>query len=585
MNNFRKVFDSMKNIGIYIIEKESHTIIYCNQKFKELVPKAEVSLGCYEIGMDICGQCPLEYYESNKEKENIFLRESKVYGGMVEISVEEMLWEDKIPAYVMMIIPQLSSEETRDYYIHDHVMDTVVNKICEETYCCNLTKNIYKRYTWNNRGNLQYTQKGTVDQLLESFLSELHTSDQRRCRKVNTAKKLESYFRHNKNYLHDELRLYSPEGTYRWISCRMLPLENMYGKDTIAVMVIRDINTRKTLQEQMQHNLATTYKAIPGGVCTMMLDKKLTIISANEEFYKMLGKKEEDYANGYLEHIYPEDQIRILEHVEAKQKKKENIDITYRVMDDAGEIRWLQVRGIHFGEASGYPIYLMLRTDITLIMEAQKQIEEEQARYKKYADNVIDTLSNLVEFRDLASGEHIKRTRGLTRIILECYNKKYPEFAISSNTVEKISRAAALHDVGKIAITDTILNKPAKLTQEEMEVMKTHTLKGYEIIKALDIEEDREQKQYSMDIAKYHHERWDGKGYPEHLKGDEIPLWSQVVSIVDVYDALVSPRVYKEAYTHEKSIKMILGGECGTFNPMLLECMKDTAPLLKNEYK
>ena len=123
------------------------------------------------------------------------------------------------------------------------------------------------------------------------------------------------------------------------------------------------------------------------------------------------------------------------------------------------------------------------------------------------------------------------------------------------------------------------------MTEEEMEIMKTHTTKGYEIIEALDLNEDAQQKQYSMDIAKYHHERWDGNGYPEQLKGDEIPFWSQVVSIVDVYDALVSTRVYKEAYTHEQAMEMILNGECGVFNPVLLECLQDTAELLKNEYK
>lgn len=115
--------------------------------------------------------------------------------------------------------------------------------------------------------------------------------------------------------------------------------------------------------------------------------------------------------------------------------------------------------------------------------------------------------------------------------------------------------------------------------------MKTHTTKGYEIIRGFKLNDDEEQERYSLDIAKYHHERWDGKGYPEGLQGDEIPLWSQIVGIVDVYDALVSPRVYKKAFSHEKAMEMILAGECGTFNPILLECLKDAEELLKNEYK
>lgn len=142
-----------------------------------------------------------------------------------------------------------------------------------------------------------------------------------------------------------------------------------------------------------------------------------------------------------------------------------------------------------------------------------------------------------------------------------------------------------MHDVGKISISDTILNKKGRLTDEEMEIMKTHTTKGYEIIRGFKLNDDEEQERYSLDIAKYHHERWDGKGYPEGLQGDEIPLWSQIVGIVDVYDALVSPRVYKKAFSHEKAMEMILAGECGTFNPILLECLKDAEELLKNEYK
>ena len=114
--------------------------------------------------------------------------------------------------------------------------------------------------------------------------------------------------------------------------------------------------------------------------------------------------------------------------------------------------------------------------------------------------------------------------------------------------------------------------------------MKEHTVKGYEILKTLNLSFDEEQRQYCLDISRYHHERWDGGGYPDHLRGNEIPIWSQVVSIVDVYDALVSPRVYKKASSHEKALEMILNGECGSFNPMLLECLKESVQLLEEEY-
>lgn len=146
MWNFERVLDAITNAGIYIIEKRSHTIIYCNKRFKELVPAAEVSLGCYEIGMDICNRCPLESYDPAKKGKNVFLRESHVFGGMVEVSVDEILWEDKIPAYIVTIIPQMKAEETKNYYLYNRSIDRVVKKISVATVSLNLTKYKQKLY-------------------------------------------------------------------------------------------------------------------------------------------------------------------------------------------------------------------------------------------------------------------------------------------------------------------------------------------------------------------------------------------------------------------------------------------------------
>ena len=162
-------------------------------------------------------------------------------------------------------------------------------------------------------------------------------------------------------------------------------------RDTLAVLVIRNIHTRKVLQVRTQNNLEATYKAIPGGVCTMRVDKNLSIISANEEFYRMMGETQADYENGYLEHIYPKDAERVSAYFHLQAERKADLEITYRVLDINGDVHWMQVKGIHCGKADGYPVYMLLRTDITLIIEAQRQIEEEQEKYRKYADNVIDT--------------------------------------------------------------------------------------------------------------------------------------------------------------------------------------------------
>ena len=138
-----------------------------------------------------------------------------------------------------------------------------------------------------------------------------------------------------------------------------------------------------------------------------------------------------------------------------------------------------------------------------------------------------------------------------------------------------IATASALHDIGKIGIDEKILNKPGRLTPEEYEIMKTHSVIGYDMLNSIELYQDEELVKVAKEICRWHHERYDGRGYPDGLKGEEIPVSAQVVSLADVYDALVSERVYKKAFSHEQAMNMILNGECGAFNPILLECLKD----------
>lgn len=198
-------------------------------------------------------------------------------------------------------------------------------------------------------------------------------------------------------------------------------------------------------------------------------------------------------------------------------------------------------------------------------------IEKQSKELEKVNNFIIDTLSTIVEFRDLDTGQHIKRIRRLTRILLDTLAKKHKEYGLTKEMIEIISNASAMHDIGKISIPDNILLKPGKLSEEEFEIMKTHTTKGCRLLHSLNYIHTSDYFKYSYDICRYHHERWDGKGYPDGLQGDQIPIWAQVVSIADVYDALTSMRVYKSAYTHEQAVKMILNGECGQFNPALIE--------------
>lgn len=209
-------------------------------------------------------------------------------------------------------------------------------------------------------------------------------------------------------------------------------------------------------------------------------------------------------------------------------------------------------------------------------------VNEQVDKLNKINQSMVETLAALIEFRDCESGEHVKRIRGLTDILMNAVSDMYPEYYVTKTEIEKINAASVLHDVGKIAIPDGILNKPGRLTFEEYEIMKTHTVKGCEILSQIPEIIDADIFKYSYDICRHHHERWDGRGYPDGLKGDDISIWAQVVAIADVYDALTSPRVYKAAFDVETAVKMINGGECGVFNPKVLDALNKSLDIIVN---
>lgn len=213
--------------------------------------------------------------------------------------------------------------------------------------------------------------------------------------------------------------------------------------------------------------------------------------------------------------------------------------------------------------------------ELNLHREHLEELVERQAvKLRESQDVLMDALSSVVEHRNVESGQHILRIRMFTKILLENIMHSYPEYALNEHTIDIISSASALHDIGKISIPDAILNKPGPLTGEEFAIMKTHSEKGCEILARLDRMNDKEYLQYAYRICRYHHERWDGKGYPDGLKGDSIPICAQAVGIADAYDALTTDRVYKKALSPETAYTMILNGECGAFSPNLLECFK-----------
>ena len=223
-------------------------------------------------------------------------------------------------------------------------------------------------------------------------------------------------------------------------------------------------------------------------------------------------------------------------------------------------------------------LYAKQRRLISLVTD---QIREKE----KNNQMMISILSQIVEFRNSESGSHVLHINIITGMLLERLMQKTDQYHLQWSDQFLITTASALHDIGKIGIDEKILNKPGKLTKEEFEIMKTHTLIGASMLKSIEMYQNEKLLQVAYQICRWHHERYDGKGYPDGLKGEEIPISAQVVAIADVYDALVGKRVYKKAFSHETAIHMILNGECGAFNPLLLECLTDIQNRLKEETK
>lgn len=227
-----------------------------------------------------------------------------------------------------------------------------------------------------------------------------------------------------------------------------------------------------------------------------------------------------------------------------------------------------------------YDPYAMLRRVENILdlylhkQHLEAQLKEQKELRQQSVDAMVDALSSIIEYRSVETGQHILRIRHFTRVLLEEVARSCPEYQLTEETIAIICSASALHDIGKIAIPDEILMKAGKLTGAEREIMQTHAATGCRILASLENMADKEYLRYAHEICRYHHERWDGGGYPEGLRGDAIPICAQVVGLADVYDALTSRRVYKEAYSFSKAVNMIFRGECGAFSPKLLDCFK-----------
>ena len=226
----------------------------------------------------------------------------------------------------------------------------------------------------------------------------------------------------------------------------------------------------------------------------------------------------------------------------------------------------------------------------TLMLYAKQKrlvrlVAEQVYEKEKSNSTMINILSHIVEFRNGESGMHVLHIQTATDILLHTLVQKTDKYHLTAADISLISTASALHDIGKIVIPEEILNKPGRLTAEEFAIIKNHTVAGAQMLQDLGqaIARDEPLLQVAHAICRWHHERWDGNGYPDRLKGDEIPIAAQVVALADVYDALTSERCYKHAYDHDTALRMILNGECGAFNPLLLDCLRESSEQLRTE--
>ena len=304
---------------------------------------------------------------------------------------------------------------------------------------------------------------------------------------------------------------------------------------------------------------------------TEILQDKYQIIEAENgnECVEKLEKYGNDIALILLDIVMPKmDGFAVLEYMNQEQWI-DDIPVIVISGEDSEEYIWrayeagavdyirrpFDMRIVYQRVFNMIKLYAKQRRLVTLVTE---QIYEKE----KNNQMMISILSHIMEFRNGESGLHVHHINVLTSMLLERLVQKTDRYHLSWSDQLMITTASALHDIGKMGIDENILNKPGRLTKEEFEEMKKHTLIGASMLKSLELYQDEKLVQIAYQICRWHHERYDGKGYPDGLKGEEIPIAAQVVSIADVYDALTSERVYKSAYTHEKAIEMILNGEC-----------------------
>ena len=327
-------------------------------------------------------------------------------------------------------------------------------------------------------------------------------------------------------------------------------------------------------------------------ILTDMLGEEFDILEASDglEAIEQIEKYDDQISLVLLDIVMPNlDGFGVL----AKMNEKHWIqDIPVIIISSENASSFVE-RGYELGATDyiqrPFDTLVVRRRSLNTIMLYGKQkalkglIEEQIYKREKEQSLMIDILSHAVEFRNGESGMHVLHVHTITEMLLNRLVQKTDKYPLTQKQIHLIGNASALHDIGKISIPAEILNKPGRFTPEEFAIMKAHTVEGAKMLGDIPFRRNEALIKVGYEICRWHHERYDGGGYPDGLKGDEIPIAAQVVSMADVYDALTSERVYKPAYTHEEALAMIAHGECGAFNPLLLECLQDISDALKQE--
>lgn len=351
--------------------------------------------------------------------------------------------------------------------------------------------------------------------------------------------------------------------------------EEETDKDRIRqqILIVDDSEMNREILKEMLHDDYRILEAENGKECVAMLEQYGTGISLI-----------------LLDIVMPEmDGFEVLSYMN-REKWIEDIPVIMISSEDSDSyIRRAYELGVSDYISRPFDakvVYRRVYNTIKLYAKQRRLTNMIRAQiYEKEKNNrmMVSILSHIVEFRNGESGLHVLHINMLTEKLLDRLVQKTDKYNLTASERSLITTASSLHDIGKIGIDDKILNKPGKLTKEEFEIMKTHTLIGASMLKDMGMYQNEKLIKIAYQICRWHHERYDGKGYPDGLKGEDIPIAAQVVSLADVYDALSSERVYKKAFSHEKTMEMILAGECGQFNPLLLECLVDIQDILKEE--